>query len=248
MSLPLQVPLGHAGRFFNPGPRVEVLEVGPGQVCIVIDDALIDPDGLVAWVDAHRFEPAQANAYPGQLMEAVPVLEQSLDGFFSQHARRRLGGRRTTSMYARFSLLTLAPAALRPGQRMCHRDRVVIDPREAVCAASVLYLFHDPRLGGTSFYRPRGTPEQTDRLLADAQQLGDEAFEARYGVNPGYMTASNDFFEQTGHVPATWNRLIFYDGGQFHSAQIEHPELLSADARRGRLTFNGFFACRRGMG
>jgi len=40
--------------------------------------------------------------------------------------------------------------------------------------------------------------------------------------------------------------LIFYDGGQFHSGHIDHPELLTDDARRGRLTFNGFFACRQG--
>jgi len=244
MSLPLPYPVGHAGRFFNPAPRIDEVEVGPGQRCIVIDDALVDPDGLVDWVDRHRFEPAEANAYPGQLMESVPVLEQSLDGFFTQHIRGRLGARRTVGMYARFSLVTLQPPALQPGQWQCHRDRVAVAP--ALCAASVLYLFHDERLGGTSFYRPRGTPQQLERMLADAQALGAAEFSARYGVNPGYMTASNDHFEQTGHVPAAWNRLIFYDGGQFHSGHIAHPELLSDDARRGRLTFNGFFACRRG--
>ncbi len=244
MSLPLPHPVGHAGRFFNPAPRVAEISIASGQRCFVVDDALIDPEGLVDWVDRHRFEPAQANAYPGQLMESVTVLEQSLDGFFTQHIRGRFGARRTVSMYARFSLATLAPAALRPGQWQCHRDRVAIEP--ALCAASVLYLFRDARLGGTSFYRPRGTPEQLERMLADAQTLDADEFSARYGVNPGYMTASNDHFEQTAHVPAAWNRLIFYDGGQFHSGHIAHPELLSDDARRGRLTFNGFFACKRG--
>lgn len=244
MSLPLPYPVGHAGRFFNPAPRIDEVEVGPGQRCIVVDDALIDPDGLVDWVDRHRFEPAAANAYPGQLMESVPVLEQSLDGFFTQHVRGRLGARRTLGMYARFSIATLAPKALQPGQWQCHRDRVAVAP--ALCAASVLYLFRDARLGGTSFYRPRGTPEQLDRMLDDAQVLDASEFGARYGVSPGYMTASNDHFEQTGHVPAVWNRLIFYDGGRFHSGHITHPELLSDDAHRGRLTFNGFFACQRG--
>jgi hypothetical protein len=244
MNLHLLPPAGAGGRFFSPVPRVQVLDVGPGQICFVVDDALIDPDGLVDWVDRHRFEPAQANAYPGQLMESVPVLEQSLDGFFSQHIRGRFGARRTVGMYARFSLATTAPEALQPGQWQCHRDRVAIDP--ALCAASVLYLFRDARLGGTSFYRPRGTPAHVDAMLADAQLLSPAEFSARYGVEPGYMTASNDHFEQTGHVPAAWNRMIFYDGGQFHSGHITHPELLSEDARRGRLTFNGFFACRRG--
>lgn len=244
MSLPLHAPVGHAGCFFNPAPRVDEVVVGPGQRCLVIDDALIDPAGLVDWVDRHRFESAEGNAYPGQLMEAVSVLEQSLDGFFTQHVRPRLGARRTLGMYARFSLATLAPDALQPGQWQCHRDRVAVAP--ALCAASVLYLFHDVRLGGTSFYRPRGTAAQLERMLHDAQALDAASFSARYGVHPGYMTGSNDHFEQTGHVPAAWNRLIFYDGGQFHSGHITHPELLSDDAHRGRLTFNGFFACRRG--
>lgn len=246
MSLPLPAPSGHAGRFFNPAPRIQEVAVGAGQSCFVVDDALIDPDGLVDWVDRHRFEPSSANAYPGPLMEAVPVLEQSLDGFFTQHIRARLGARRTVSMYARFSLVTLRPEALWPGQWQCHRDRVAVAP--AMCAASVLYLFRDERLGGTSFYRPRGAPAHIDRMLADAQMLSPADFTARYDVQPGYMTASNDHFEQTAHVQAAWNRLIFYDGGLFHSAQIEHPELLSDDARRGRLTFNGFFACRSAAG
>lgn len=244
MSLPLPAPPGHAGRFFNPTPRIEAVDIAPGERCFVVDDALIDPHALVDWVDRHRFEPSQANAYPGQLMDCVPTLEQSLDGFFTQHIRARFGARRTVGMYARFSLVTLPPAALRPNQWQCHRDRVAVAP--ALCAASVLYLFRDARLGGTSFYRPRGTPEQTDCMLADAQQLGNAEFGARYCVNPGYMTASNEHFEQTAHVPAAWNRLIFYNGGLFHSAQIGHPELLTDDGRRGRLTFNGFFACRLG--
>ena len=32
----------------------------------------------------------------------------------------------------------------------------------------------------------------------------------------------------------------------YRQAFVDHPELLSEDPRRGRLTFNGFFACRRG--
>ena len=59
------------------------------------------------------------------------------------------------------------------------------------------------------------------------------------------MTASNAYFERIATVPAAWNRLIFYDGGLFHSAHIEQPALLASDPTRGRLTLNGFFTCRR---
>ncbi|MGL1475061.1 DUF6445 family protein, partial [Vibrio parahaemolyticus] len=74
----------------------------------------------------HHFERSTANAYPGLLMDSVETLEQSLDGYFRQHARLQLGARRTLSMYARFSLVTQSPQALQPGQWLCHRDRVAV--------------------------------------------------------------------------------------------------------------------------
>jgi hypothetical protein len=46
-------------------------------------------------------------------------------------------------------------------------------------------------------------------------------------------------------VPPRFNRLIFYDGSLFHAGDIPHPGLLRDDVRSGRLTFNGFFVCRR---
>ena len=39
-------------------------------------------------------------------------------------------------------------------------------------AASVLYLFDDPELGGTSFYTPRQSPEATDRIIIDSNSNG----------------------------------------------------------------------------
>jgi hypothetical protein len=118
-------------------------------------------------------------------------------------------------------------------------------PDELLFAASLLYLFHAPSMGGTGFYAPRLPATQIEQLLADAQTLDRQQFIQRYGVQANYLTASNDYFEQIGHIPAAWNRFIFYDGGQFHAAQIEHPALLNADPRLGRLTLNSFLTCKR---
>ncbi|HEU0307204.1 MAG TPA: DUF6445 family protein, partial [Lysobacter sp.] len=70
---------------------------------------------------------------------------------------------------------------------------------------------------------------------------------ARHGVQPGYMTASNARFEKLLAVKPRWNRLIFYSGMVFHTADITQPERLGADPRTGRLTLNGFFTCRRNL-
>jgi hypothetical protein len=110
---------------------------------------------------------------------------------------------------------------------------------------SVLYLFRDPALGGTSFYVPRQSPSATDRIQYDSQTLGAAQFSARYGLRPGYMDGSNAYFDCVARVPAAWNRMILYDAGFFHSGDIGRPDLLTTDPATARLTLNGFFSCRR---
>ena len=109
----------------------------------------------------------------------------------------------------------------------------------------MLYLFRDPALGGTSFYRPRIGPAEVERLVADSASMDAAAFGARYGLAPGYMSGGNAFFERVAQVPAAWNRMIVYDGSLFHSADVDPSAGLSADPARGRLTLNSFVTCRR---
>ena len=230
---------------FNPDPTVRFIDLGLGQRCCVIDDVLADPQGLADWAATQTFVPVTAFPYPGVMVEAPATITRPFADFFVQHLRRALGARRLIDTNARLSLVTLAPARLRPVQWQCHRDRIAANPHEVLFAASVLYLFKEPALGGTSFYQPRRPAAEIDRMIIESQQLDPQAFSARYGVAPGYMTGSNAWFEQVARVPPTWNRLIVYDGGIFHSGDVDRPELLSADPARGRLTLNGFFACKR---
>ena len=113
--------------------------------------------------------------------------------------------------------------------------------------ASVLYLFHDPELGGTGFYVPRRSAADTGALFADARLAPPSAFATKYGLSPGYMHGSNAWFQRIGGIAARWNRLIIYDGGMLHASDVIAPDRLSADPRSGRLTLNGFFTCRRNL-
>jgi uncharacterized protein DUF6445 len=237
--------LDEAGRCFNPTPSVSVVQLARDQVCVVVDDALSRPEGLIEWAAEQTFELPRGYAYPGLILEAPETLSQRAADQFTQHARRQLGARRTLDSVVRLSLATLPPDLLEPVQWQCHRDRLAADPDRVVYAAMVLYLFRNPALGGTSFYMPRQPATETDRMIADSQSLGSDEFRARYGLQPGYMVGGNAYFERVAQVPAAWNRMIFYDGGQFHSADIDEPTLLSADPRSGRLTLNGFFVCSR---
>lgn len=231
---------------FHPRPHIETVSIGGRHVCCVIDDALLDPDALVAHAVTQReaFVESGHNAYPGPELRMPAAFSAQLDAFFSVHVRRHLDARRTERMYSRLAITTTPSDRLSPAQSICHVDRLSVDPGQCV-AAAVLYLFRDPRLGGTSFYAPKAPPAEIVPLVLDAAKLDAAAFEAKYGLRTGYMTASNAWFEKVASVPARWNRLIFYTGTIFHSGEIAHPELLTDDPRTGRLTLNGFFTCRR---
>jgi uncharacterized protein DUF6445 len=41
--------LNGAGQFFNPSARVSAEPIVPGEFCIVIDEALANPAGLLEW-------------------------------------------------------------------------------------------------------------------------------------------------------------------------------------------------------
>ncbi len=231
---------------FNPRPRVEEIPIHGPHSCFVIDDALLEPERLVALaqVQRDRFARAPHNAYPGLELRMADEFSARLDDFFRTHIRGRLGARRTVSMYSRLAMVTMPPGSLQPRQSICHRDREGTDARHGI-AASVLYLFRDELLGGTRFFAPRRPPAEIDRLLIDSGLLDAASFARRYGIEPGYMTSGNAYFEERLVVPARWNRLIFYDGSVFHSGDIGAPQLLTDDPRSGRLTLNGFFTCTR---
>lgn len=234
---------------FNPAPRIERIALAGGQACYVVDDVLLDPDRLVTWAAAShaQFRPVDFNAYPGTYLMAPAALEGALHQFFLHHMRGLFDARRLVQMHCRLGMVTLAPEALRPYQWLCHSDNFGLDRSQSI-QASVLYLFRDEALGGTSFYAPTRSPQETRRLFADASALPADAFAARYGIRPGYMAGSNDYFQRIGTVPARWNRMVLYDGSLLHSGHVTAPERLTDDPRSGRLTFNGFFTCRRRTG
>jgi len=231
---------------FNPSPRVEVIPIHGPHSCFVIDDALLEPERLVALAQEHRgdFAPAPFNAYPGLELRMGEAFSSQLDDFFRLHVRAQLGARRTLRMYSRLAMVTTPPGELQPRQSICHRDRLDFAPNQCI-AASVVYLFKEPGLGGTSFFVPIRSQPEINRLVHDSGTLDADAFAARYALARDYMRDSNAFFSRVLTVPARWNRLIFYDGSIFHSGDIAHPGMLTDEPRSGRLTLNGFFTCSR---
>jgi hypothetical protein len=218
--------------------------ITPQHPCIVIDDMLLDPEALVPQVMGREFSPGAHYPYAGGVLFAPPWLAARITDHFMECARARMGGRRAQSGSVRFSFVSTPESELDPVQWQCHRDRLAVEPEKVLFAASVLYLFRDPSLGGTSFYRSRLEPRETEQMVADTTTMDAAQFSARWGVSRGYMSGSNRNFELIASVPAAGNRMICYDGSLFHSADVDSSRL-SADPLRGRLTLNGFYICAR---
>ncbi len=231
---------------FNPQPRVQNVGLADGQRCIVVDDALVQPRRLVelAMRQREKFGSAPFNAYPGVELPLTDAITQALHQFFDRHVRGLLHGRRTLRMNCRLALTTRPAQELEPRQWLCHRDSAWVAPQHCI-AAAVLYLFEDPALGGTGFYRSRLSDAETDLLVHDSSTQDAAVFSAKYNLSPAYMTGSNAYFDRIGGVAAKFNRLIFYDGRTFHSADLAPGPALSNDPALGRLTLNGFFTCTR---
>ena len=216
--------------------------------CLVIDDAVLEPERLVQHSISRRndFGAVDFSYYPGTYLMAPDESVATMAEYFQWRVRRHFDSRRVVDLILRYSMVTLPLTALRPIQWVCHRDDVGLDPGLSM-QASVLYLFRDERLGGTSFYVPTRPKAEIEALFTDTRQMTPDAFAAKYGMAPAYMHAGNEYFRCIGSVAPKWNRLIFYDGGMLHSSAIPEPERLTSDPATGRLTLNGFFTSRRNL-
>lgn len=231
---------------FNANPQIEHIRFAQDVSCFVVDNAVTEPEKLIELASQYRdlLQPQPFNAYPGLLFPTPDEITNKLDEFFMLHIRGLLGARRTLRMHSRLSMVTLAPAQLEARQTICHRDSQGVPPNQFI-GASVLYLFKDESLGGTSFFVPKQSDYETALLVHDSSTLGADEFQAKRGVPRDYFTDSNEYFERVGTVPAKFNRMIFYDGAIFHCGDIAAPEKLSTDPAVGRLSLNGFFTCSR---
>ncbi len=233
----------------NPEATGHRVQIGEHAHCLVLDDVLADPDSVRDWAArrAARFE-RQERAYPGEVLSLTAGEAEPLGAFVRRRLSREFGFfRGDVDLQAQFCLTTLPPSEFSWIQRLPHSD-----PRpgpERANIALVLYLFEEPDLGGTAFYRWRDPDywSRMSRLQRDDPEAGLEALRARFDLfrqPPAYPTGSNEIVERLALVPARYNRLIAYSGDVPHSAHIEHPQRLTPDPLSGRLTLNGFASVR----
>ncbi len=229
----------------NPGLEIQLSQVTENHNCVVVDDFLLNPRDLVEYAVVHTQEFVMLErAYPGIVLPVDNHLLGPLHRFIQKEMTRLFpfcrGG---IDFHTQFSLATLQPEDFTWIQRLCHSDPRLEPGR--VNFAALLYLFENPEMGGTGFYRwknPEFWQEMSTRQR-DNPDAGLEILQEKFQMfrdPPCYMTESNEAAELLDVAPARFNRLVFYPGDLPHNACISKPELLSSDPALGRLTLNCF--------
>lgn len=221
-----------------PQARVEVRRLGrEGQPLVVIDDFSGQLAELRTAGAAARYAPAGAY-YPGLRAPVDPAYLDVRRDLLVEVMHRVFGLQRSLRCEtSAFSLVTLAPDALSPDQRVPHHDH------GGPGLIALMHYLCGPESGGTAFYRHRRTGFEAitpERMPAFTSALEEDARE--YGPPPSrYCHGDSEAYEMLDEVEARPDRLILYRGQTLHSGVIPDPAMLSDDPRRGRLTINMFF-------
>ena len=123
--------------------------------CVIIDDFLQDPHGVVEFAaeNAGQFSRMEAG-YPGLLIRADGSAMTDIYRFIRFQMTKQFPFLRGNLKLSTFlSMVTFRPEELSALQRMCHTDPAP-DPGRTPYAA-LLYLFENEELGGTSFFNYR---------------------------------------------------------------------------------------------
>ncbi len=221
----------------NPRPAFERRAIGnDNNIVLVVDDALLNPEVLVASAERAAFDaPPPKSFYPGLTAPApAPYLEMIASEM--RLMMTQLFGMKPASpaqTYGFFGLATIATDAFSPAQRAPHTDSFRLNS-----FASVHYLSHAP-FGGTAFYRHKATgcelvtPIRSDKYMRTRRQELAE-------LDGQPASAIDGLYEEIGYVEAKFNRLVFYRAGQLHRSRLDETPL-TTDPKTGRLTANMFF-------
>jgi hypothetical protein len=231
----------------NPDAVIGRHEIDGERFALVADDFLLNTDEIIEFARSHyaEFEMPE-RSYPGQVFDVPDEAVSPLHRFWRSRLSREFSFARSDIMdYCLLSVTTLQPEQFSWIQRLPHTDPRSQDGRHNY--ALLVYLFDDPDLGGTGFYRYRDEKfwHSMVRRQLDDPAGGQSLVQARYPMfrEPAkYPSESDEAVELLSLVPARFNRMVCYSGDIPHSAYIKDASVLADDCVNGRLTLNAFAA------
>jgi uncharacterized protein DUF6445 len=230
--------------------RPELRRFGDSQSpVVVIDDFSGDAEAVAALAEALAPFPDVRNGYYPGIRRMITSADSAADAYVMQACQKAsqfIAGAFDITTFdlveASFSMVTAAPAELRPPQRAPHFDST------DQSYFALLHYLRVPAGSGTAFYRQRSTAiERVTEANLELFVATATRDAAQLAPGRGYIQGSDAFYEQIGAVEAVPDRLVIYQGSLLHSGMIPEGMTFSADPRVGRLTANFFLQGRPGQ-
>jgi Family of unknown function (DUF6445) len=221
---------------FNSNAEVRLAQIGRRAIPVtMIDNVLLEPQGVAALGFAQSYVEDSSNLYPGV---RAPMPENFSTAFRAwltpilQRSGVLESGRAIYRDASFFSVVTTASADLLPIQRIPHYDST--DPN---LFAAVIYLC-DTRFSGTSFYRHRKTGyEEITEVNCHNYQLALDNDLRMHGVPPReYVNGDSVLFEAIFSTELKFNSAVIYPGRVLHAGNIKRQFDPPKDKSDWRLT------------
>jgi Family of unknown function (DUF6445) len=224
----------------HPDIQIRKLRIGKENApLLVIDNLFADADQLVDMAAMKVFGDVDSY-YPGVRAKAPLTYQQGLLEQLSteliSYFELGVGALRFTACH--FSLVTTQPEKLAHLQRIPHIDSV-----HSYELALIHYLFKSDQ-GGTAFYRHRNTGFEVIDATRRLEYFNRVEVEKDGPDSPAhaYINGDTPLYEQVDKQDGVFNRLLVYRRNSLHSGCIGPDFLATTDARKGRLSINGFLA------
>jgi len=209
---------------------------------VVIDEFSGDPEAIGRIADALApFPDVDTGYYPG-VRRLISRADTAADGYVERTCRDvaqfvagAFGVDGFDLIEASFSIVSAKPEDLALRQRAPHYDST--DQKYF----AILHYLRVPEGTGTAFYRQRttGIERITDLNVSTFVPVA-QVEAAKLAPDSGYISGSDESYEQIGAIEAVPDRLLIYQGSLLHSGIIPKDMVLNPDPREGRLTANIF--------
>ena len=221
---------------FNDNARVKLARIGRRAIAVsMIDDVLLDPEGVAALGFAQSYAQDRSNLYPGVRAPMPEAFSSAFRAWLTPILQRNgmlEGSRAIQRDSSFFSVVTTASTDLLPIQRIPHYDST--DPN---LFAAVIYLC-DTRFSGTSFYRHRKTGYE--EITADNRNNYELALDTDMRMHGApkkeYMNGDSPLFEVIFSNELRFNSAIIYPGRALHAGNITRQFTAPKDENEWRLT------------
>ena len=209
---------------------------------VVIDEFSGDPEVIGRIADGLApFPEVDVGYYPG-VRRLISRADVEADAYVERTCRDAaqfiagaFGFEGFDLVEASFSIVSAKPSELALRQRAPHFDSTDQN------YLAILHYLRVPSNSGTAFFRQRTTGiEKVTELNVSTFVPVAQVEAAKLAPDSGYITGSDESYEQIGAVEAVADRLLIYPGSLLHSGIIPANMTFSADPREGRLTANLF--------